>query len=153
MRRKKTATEKFTSRRGGYVLLPAMLAFSILVLAMTALFLSPVHETYGLVRQRLQMHCARHLAGGGAEKALMEIEKKGPEYTGEGKLDLPSGSVEWYVRKGEKGALKIISLGKPNIPGSHRVMATAELTVEVKGAAGACDIVVLSRKHSYIEKD
>jgi len=132
-----------TSR--GYVLLPAVIVFSTGVLGLTALFISPINATYGLVRQRIRIQSALHLAEAGVQKALCEIELAGPDYSGNGSLTLPTGEVVWRVVNAGAGKIAVSAAGRPNLCGVEKEMAAAQVMVSASARAeGGAKVEIIS---------
>jgi hypothetical protein len=137
------------TRRGGYILLPTVIVFSATVLAMTAMFVTPIFKTQSLIRQRTRLYAARNLADAGAASALHKIVKLGPAFTGKGSGNLPTGSCTWRVEKKKNGNLLVTSEGKHNFPDAKYEIAVVEVTVSVgKKSGGKFPVSILSIRRS-----
>ncbi|TET37373.1 MAG: hypothetical protein E3J72_06020 [Planctomycetota bacterium] len=140
-------------RRSGYILLPTVIVFSATVLAMTAMFVTPIYRTQSLIRQRTRLYAARNLADAGAAKAIHKITQSGPEFTGKGSNDLPTGSCEWKVEKKKDGDLLVTAEGKHNFPDAKYEIAVVEITVSVgKKSGGKFPVSILSIKRGVSRK-
>ena len=125
-----------TRRRRGTAMVFVLL-FVILLGVVTTLFVFSVSRTAIIVARSERALRAFHLAEAGLEKAIWELQRRGPEYTGEAQTPFENGtfSVTVSCTDRDRGIYKVMSRGAfPASPRGPFRVVSATVRVSGKGA-------------------